>query len=281
MVPAAPVAGDLSQGREAGGAPVRRTPHAVDAGATHHGDRVGRRGSRAQQREEVVVHPVLVGPAGIADRLVEDVHLDGQVRTGDVDLGAVQHGTGGQPGRSERLPDEGVQQGDRPRYPEQVRRGAGSPDEAEYPSFAVAHHHIGLGVASVDREVGQSFGHRAHARYAVFAASSLSVSASATSCCPMSGWASIARYTRDRPPWTDAATASSSYADTCAMSPDCSGPTGVMGIGAGPSLSTRQLTSMTASSARNGRCPWLRTFAECTCPSPDSSEPISPTAASE
>src|SRR2546430_15460342 len=54
----------------------------------------------------------------------------------------------------------------------------------------------------------------------------------------------------DRPPRRAASTASCSYPDTCAMSPDWAGPTGAIGTGMGPSLSTVQLTSMTASSGR-------------------------------
>ncbi len=69
---------------------------------------------------------------------------------------------------------------------------------------------------------------------AAFSAISRSAIFSARSYCPISGCASSAAATRDRPPRSAASTASSSYADTCATSPRISGGSGAAGTGAGP-----------------------------------------------
>ena len=67
----------------------------------------------------------------------------------------------------------------------------------------VEHHDIGLAAAAVDRD-DHAAHQRAHGRNCWLVASNESVSVSATSNCPTSGWASSASATRSRPPWSAA-----------------------------------------------------------------------------
>src|SRR5215472_654153 len=284
----APVAANVTEGQEPGRLAVWRHADAVDTGAAddadapvrpviwhaspQHGERVVDHGARRRPAERL--HQPL--KAGFLDRQVGPGQARRRVlgdRSIDLDARLLSH-----------FADQGGELFRRLLAADSLVVGRPAANRCQQRAVGCDQRHVSLAVAAVDGEDRRrGFAHRpaAHERNSAFSASSRSVRPWARSYWPTSGCANSAAATLSRPPCSAAASASSSYADTCAMRPFITGLTGATGTGTGPADPIIADTSMTASSAKNGSVPLLRTLTTWRSRVSLSRDAIRATAASE
>src|SRR5437588_7101714 len=152
--PPAPVSGYLAEREEPRLAAVRGDPDAVDPRAAYHRNSPAPVGTRAEQREGVVVDPQPFAPLQLFDLGAERGELVGKIRAGEQDLGGRRQRAlaRAQTSTGEGRLEQAVEQLDAPFDAEIVGRASRSADQREQPAARVQQRKICFHSASIDRQ---------------------------------------------------------------------------------------------------------------------------------